>query len=377
LRILHVYSGNLFGGIETILLSLARHGARSGVSHEFALCFDARLAQELRADATVHALAPVRVSRPQTIRQARRRLTSLLDAHAYDVCVMHAPWSHALFASTVRRSGTPLAFWAHDAWRGRHWTERWARRTPPDLIVANSVFTAGTLDGVHAHVPRAVVHAPLDVTGFSIDAADRAAARAVVRAELSTPDGATVIVQASRLEAWKGHATLLGALAAMRHDAGWTCWIAGGAQRAAERAYEASLRALASELGIGDRVRFTGERRDMARLLAAADVYCQPNTAPEPFGMVFVEALAAGLPVVTTAIGGAIEIVDETCGRLVAPDDADGWRHALMALVADSALRGRLGAAGPGRAATLCDCARQLDRLHQALRATTRVTVAR
>ena len=54
----------------------------------------------------------------------------------------------------------------------------------------------------------------------------------------------------------------------------------------------------------------------------AADIHCQPNTAPEPFGLVFVEALYAGLPVVTTALGGALEILTDACGVLVPAGDA-------------------------------------------------------
>ena len=67
------------------------------------------------------------------------------------------------------------------------------------------------------------------------------------------------------------------------------------------------------------RVTFLGERRDVAALLAAADIHCQPNTAPEPFGLAFVEALHAGVPVVTTDAGGAREIVTPACGILVEP----------------------------------------------------------
>jgi len=374
MRILHIYSGNLFGGIEAILISLARHASLGSDTHEFALCFDARLAESLRAaGAPVHLLAPVRVSRPHTIRQARRRLTSLLASHAFDVCVVHAPWSHALFGATVHRAGVPLVFWAHDVWNGQHWTERWARRTQPDAIVANSAFTLGTLGNVHRGVARSVVHAPLDVRPVTLDTHQRA----VIRAELSTPGTATVVAQASRMEAWKGHATLLRALGTLRHDLQWVCWIIGGAQRPAELAYERSLRELATELGILDRVRFAGERHDVPRVLATADVYCQPNARPEPFGIVFIEALTAGIPVVTAAVGGAMEIVDDTCGRLVATGDGDAWQSTLSALIADEHARTRLGAAGPARAADLCDPARQIQRLHAALVATTHVGAAR
>ena len=368
MRILHIYSGNLFGGIETILLSLARHAVAADVTHEFALCFDARLARELReGGAIVHLLAPaVSASRPQTIGHARRQLASLLASRRYDVCVTHAPWSHALFAPTVRRRDVALVFWAHDAWSGRHWTERWARRTPPDLVIANSAFTAGTLAPVFSHVEIEVVYAPIEPFRARLTEGERA----TIRHELATDEEAVVFVQASRLEPWKGHATLLRALADLKRDASWVCWIAGGAQRPAEKRYERSLRDLASELGIADRVRFAGERGDVPRLLAAADVYCQPNTAPEPFGIVFVEALSAGIPVVTSAIGGALEIVDDTCGRLVDSARRDAWPDVLSQLAADRALRARLRAVAPGRAATMCDPARQVEKLHHALRST-------
>jgi glycosyltransferase involved in cell wall biosynthesis len=372
-RVLHIYSGNLFGGIESILVSLARVGHTAGVSHEFALCFDARLAQQLRDnDAVVHLLAPVRASRPQTIRRARRRVASVLDKQRADICILHAPWSQALFARVVRQRDVPLAFWAHDAWTGRHWTEVWARRTPPDLVIANSAFTAGTLDTVFPGAVRAVVHAPLDVMPTAITASERAA----IRGDLATPESAVVCVQASRMEAWKGHATLLRTLAALRDNPRWMCWIVGAAQRASERAYEASLRTLASQLGIAKRVRFAGERHDVRRLLASADLYCQPNARPEPFGIVFVEALLARLPVITAPLGGAPEIVDESCGALIRADDAHGWQTVVEHFVTDEPARIRLGAAGPRRAAELCAPERQMTRLHDALAAVSHLSIA-
>ena len=73
MRVLHVYSGNLFGGVEAILVTLARHQADCpSLAHEFALCFEGRLGRELDAlGAAVHRLPEVRASRPQTVRRAR------------------------------------------------------------------------------------------------------------------------------------------------------------------------------------------------------------------------------------------------------------------------------------------------------------------
>lgn len=364
MRVLHVYSGNLFGGIETILVSVARHAA-GDVAHEFALCFEGRLSEELRAaGAAVHALTPVRVSRPHSVRQARRRLAALLASGSWDAAIVHAPWSHALFGPTIRRAGVPLVFWAHDAWTGRHWTERLARRTAPDLVVANSRFTASTLQAAYGGVPREVVYAPIDAAP-PLAPDDRRS----LRDELATPPSAVVVVQASRMESFKGHATLLRTLSSLRDDPRWWCWLVGGAQRDHERAYVASLRQLAADLGIADRVRFVGERADVRRLLAAGDICCQPNERPESFGMIFVEALTAGVPVVATALGGAVEIVDDSCGRLITAGDAGAWRTQLDRLIADAALRTQLGTAGPRRAMALCEPARQLRRLRDAIAA--------
>jgi glycosyltransferase involved in cell wall biosynthesis len=168
------------------------------------------------------------------------------------------------------------------------------------------------------------------------------------------------------MERWKGHTLVMDALAGLR-DLPWVWWIVGGAQRPEELAYLGALRAAADRLGVADRVRFLGERRDVRQLLAAADIHCQANLGPEPFGITFIEALAAGLPVVTTAMGGALEIVDDSCGILVPPDDVVALAASLRRLVADPVLRARLSSAGPARARQVSDPAAQMRRLSDAL----------
>jgi glycosyltransferase involved in cell wall biosynthesis len=352
MTVLHVYSGNLFGGIESILVALARHRhACPDMEADVALCFEGRLSRELLdAGTAVHQLGEVRVSRPQTVSRARRRLAQLIGSRSYDVVVLHAPWAHALFAPVVRKRGLPIALWVHDLWTGRHWTERWARRTRPDALICNSRFTESAAAAAFPGLPAVVVYAP--VAGpRSQSTPDE---RRVVRRELETSDSAVVVVQASRLEPWKGHKLLIDALALLEQR-DWIWWQIGGPQRPREAAYLESLRERAQRRGIAARVRFAGQRDDVARILAAADVHCQPNIEPEPFGVAFVEALSAGLPVVTTSVGGAVEIVDDTCGCLVPPGDPQALASALSLLLGDSALRSSLGSQAPARARALCD----------------------
>jgi len=120
---------------------------------------------------------------------------------------------------------------------------------------------------------------------------------------------------------------------------------------------------MAAQLGIANRVHFLGQRSDVPALLRAADVHYQPNADPEAFGIALVEALYAGLPVVTTAIGGAREIVDETCGILAKPGDPECLSQALRSLITDRAVLSKLASGGPARASRLCNPERQIEKL--------------
>jgi glycosyltransferase involved in cell wall biosynthesis len=365
MRVLHIYSGNLYGGIEAMLVTLARtRELAPNLEHEFALSFPGRLADELRANgATVHDLGVVRASRPLSLLVARRALAKVLTGGNFDWAIGHAAWPYAMFAKTVRRAGLPLAFWAHDAARGTHWTERWARRTRPDLAISNSNYTGATLGQLWPNVPATTIYCPVEDRSEQMEADHRRA----VREELDTPAEAVVILQASRMEEWKGHHTLLSALALLWNNLNWHCWFAGGPQRPHEEEYFRMLKYRAQATGGAERIHFLGQRGDIPQLMAAADIYCQPNLTPEPFGIVLVEALYAGLPVVTSAMGGAAEIVNGSCGILTPPDRPELLAEALRSLIKNRELRAELAAVGPARAAELSDPARQARSLLRAL----------
>jgi glycosyltransferase involved in cell wall biosynthesis len=78
---------------------------------------------------------------------------------------------------------------------------------------------------------------------------------------------------------------------------------------------------------------------------------------------VFIEALWAGLPVLTTAMGGPLEIINESCGFLVEPGRANLLAESLRRLIESADLRSRLGKAGAARARELCDPVAQIDKL--------------
>lgn len=367
IRVLHFAAGNLYGGVESQLLGLAEcqaEGLAPGLEMEFAVCFEGRLADVVRAtSAAVHHVGGVRFSRPWTAWRARRSLARLLDERSIDVVIGHACWPYLLAGPVALRSRRPLVFWAHDHLGGPHWIERLAGSIRPHLALANSQCTADTVPRRFPGVPIEVIHnvvspAPFDALGV----------RALMRAEMGVSESDVVIVTACRLERWKGHALLLEALGRLAGKAGWLAWIAGGAQRPHEQVYLDELKVKARAFGIEGRVRFLGQRDDVRRLLAAADVHCQPNTSPEPFGIAFVEALYAALPVVSTRMGGAEEIVTNACGVLVPPADPAALGEAIVSLIDDPRRRSSLGSIGPDRAAALCSPAVVLPELERVLR---------
>lgn len=163
------------------------------------------------------------------------------------------------------------------------------------------------------------------------------------RERLGLAPGVPVVVQVAALRPDKAHEVMLEAFATVRRqlpDA--VLLIAGDGPRRGE------LTALAERLGLGEGCRFLGVRRDIGDVLAAADVFAL-SSAPlqETLSVAAIEALFAGLPVVSTAVGSMDEIVLEgQTGFLVPPGRPERLAERLLGLLTDSEARARLGAKG-------------------------------
>ena len=158
-----------------------------------------------------------------------------------------------------------------------------------------------------------------------------------------------VVANVGRLVRWKGQDVFLRAIARIAPRLPHLrAWVVGGADdNEPSRAFAAELRQLAETLGIARQVVFTGHRPDALRVMAAADVVVHSSATPEPFGLVLVEAMAVGRPLIATNAGGVLDIVEPGLNALLVPpgDDA-ALADSLERLAGDPALRARLGAAG-------------------------------
>lgn len=153
----------------------------------------------------------------------------------------------------------------------------------------------------------------------------------------------------------KGHDLLLDALRGIASPT-WRWTVVGPLDR--DPPFVERLRRSAADSGLADRICFAGPRAgaELRRQYRTADVLVLPSRL-EAYGMVVTEALAVGLPVIATAVGGVPEAVGRTPdglpGLVVPPDDADALRGALAGWLGDAGLRERLRRAAHGRRRTL------------------------
>ena len=187
--------------------------------------------------------------------------------------------------------------------------------------------------------------------------------RAPARARLGLPDDALVLGTLGRLTEQKGQRTLLQAVARLAaRRPRLVLFLAG------QGPLRSALVAEAERLGISQRVRFLGVRRDRDTLFAAMDLFVLPSRW-EGLSLALVEAMGAGRPVVATRVGGNPEVVtDGETGLLVPPDDPAALADALDGLFADANRRRELGgsaAADARRRFNIEEHVRQLARLYR------------
>jgi len=169
----------------------------------------------------------------------------------------------------------------------------------------------------------------------------------LTRATFGVPEASPCFGIVGLLVAWKGQDVFLRAAKRVLEQVPEAyAFVIGGAPRGG-RDYEEMLRALAAELGIADRVIFTGFRSDIPDMLKLLHVVAHASVQTEPFGRVIAEAMAMGRPVVAARAGGPTEIIDDgRTGFLVPTRDDEALANRIAALLRDPEMATRIGEAG-------------------------------
>ena len=343
LAIVHVLSSLGMGGQERVALDLAA-GQAERRHRIWVVSLDARAEGPL-ADA-FHDRGVGVAHLPKRTRidpSLPARLFSLLRRHRVDVVHTHNPQPLIYAAAPARAAGAAVVHTKHGV-NPAPARQRWMRRASASLTSAFVAVADHTAEVARSgrECPRSrlrVVPNGIDLSRFAPDPA----ARADIRAELGIPDSAHVVGTVGRLFVEKGHTRLLDALAGLLSSGSHVVIVGAGPE-------DDNLKAHARGLPSPGSVHLLGARRDVPRILTAFDTFALTSLR-EGLPLVVPEAMAAGLPVVATAVGGLPKVVahGET-GFLVEDGDARALRRRLEQLAADPSLARRLGARGRERA---------------------------
>ncbi len=218
--------------------------------------------------------------------------------------------------------------------------DRWSLRRADRIITVSRAF-ALQLARIASEDRITVLHNSIDIDSFNAISAEETRA---LRAKLGIVEDERALLAVGRLSHEKGHADLISAFASIvKADPRTKLVIVGdGPERN-------SLETRARSSGFGDRIIFTGQVSDASVYYRVADVFVLPSHS-EGSPNALLEAMAAGLPVVATRVGGVPEIVTDEESALLAPaHDAQAMAEAVLRLLADKNISQRLAAAARQR----------------------------
>ena len=187
-----------------------------------------------------------------------------------------------------------------------------------------------------------------------------------LRADFNLDPDAVLVGIVTRITPEKGIHTLIEATAKLKASPSVQLLVVGGPYFPKDAEYIDSLKVQAEKLGIADRVIFTGFLEDTEAILSLLDVVLLASTIPEACPRTIIEAMAAGVPVIATPLGGSKELVTPETGILVPAEDAEAFAEAITQLAEDAERRKQMGKACRLRAEQLF-CATQNARLTEDL----------
>lgn len=383
ISVFYVHSSDELYGSDRVLLELARRLDRRRFRPLVALPDDLpygegqpRLSDALQATGIPVWHAPYAVLRrrylkptaflPWLVRSWRggRQLERLIATQSAQV--VHVNTIAAIGgALAAKRLGLPVVWHVHEIIERPAWFRQLISILVPQL--ADRVVAISDAVAVHlGQEARARLGERLVVIPNAIDAGRFTATQAqdgmILRREWGIDEEVCLIGVVGRLHTWKGHLVAVESARLLRDTHPQLRFVfvgdvvpgAPGPRIAIEQAIQAHR--------LVDRVRLVGYCDRIPAVMAAVDVLVLPSTSPEPFGMVLLEAMAAGKPVIATAHGGPTQIVvDGETGILVPPGDPVALANAVSDLAGDATLRARMGAAGRRRVLSTFSFDRHVD----------------
>ena len=332
LRILHTESSLGWGGQEIRVLTEAAAVARAGHDVMVAAPAHSRIFEEARRYGVEALALPIARKRPGAVLALRR----LLRDRPFEVVNTHSStdtWVVALASRGLARAPALVRTRHISAPMPANAATRWLYREATTRVVTTGERLRDQVIAEAGVAPSRVVSIATGIDLARYAPGDRAAAREAT----GLPGDSAIVGIVATLRSWKGHRDLIGAFAGLGRRDAHLAIVGDGPQR---EALEAAVR----EMGLAPRVTFAGNQADVVPWMRAFDVFCLPSYANEGVPQALMQAMACGLPVVSTPVGSIEEIVEHgETGIIVPARDPERLREALAALLGDPARRAALG----------------------------------
>jgi glycosyltransferase involved in cell wall biosynthesis len=335
------------GGAEATLLQLLEHASDDAHWHVVFLESGPlqRKVEALGARATVVEAGRVRQLGP--LAASVRRIAAVARRSEANVMLGWMPKAHLYSAPAAAALRLPSVWFQHGMPSASDPMERIITMLPADAILAPSRAVAAAQHELWPHRPTRVAYPGIEAATL----ADETLGIDESLAELGVPADATVVGLVARLQRWKGVHVLVAALPDLLRAHPDVHVVIVGGDHPLEPGYRAELEALAERLGVADRVHLSGYQADARAWMRRFDVVVHASDN-EPFGIVLLEAMTLGKPLVAGAQGGPLEMIrDGVEGFLVPYGDSRLLAERIHDYLADPELRERTGAAAAERAA--------------------------
>jgi glycosyltransferase involved in cell wall biosynthesis len=283
-------------------------------------------------------------------------LRAWLKGRPVDVINSHSStdsWLAALAAATLKNP-PPLVRTRHiSAPVSKNASTRWLYCTATRHIVTTGEALRRQLIDANGFDPARITSVPTGIDLNRFVPGDRRGARA----QLGLPPDAPIIGIVATLRDWKGHSYLIDAFARMAASNALLLIVGDGPQLP-------KLKEQINALGLGAKILMPGNQENVTPWLQAMDVFVLPSYANEGVPQALLQAMACGLPVITTPVGSILEAVThEATGLIIEPQQSRPLRLAIERLLHDQALRTRLGEAAHRKAVENFGIAAMLDKM--------------
>jgi glycosyltransferase involved in cell wall biosynthesis len=320
------------GGGEKRLWDLMLEGRDKGIDWLLIFLEDGPMVEQIRAlGIEIYVVLAGRLSQLHRFTYSTVRIAGIVRNAKVDI-ILSWMWSAHLYGCPASLlSGVPC-LWSQLENPEGYWLKEFTARLPCSGMFINSLSGKEILEELFPKRPIKLVYPGVALQRFS---RDKLPSKEITRQALGLPLGTPIIGIVGRLQRWKGIHVLIDSMPHILKDYPDSYFIVVGGKHETEPDYEDFLRGKIKLLNLEKHITLTGSQKNIPEWMHAMDIFIHASDH-EPFGIVIVEAMAMGKPVVASASGGPTEIIANGVNGLLVPyGNSSALANAVLRLLND------------------------------------------